>query len=144
MGLLLLILLGSPAAARQKERQWETGKVLDTSRDSTYAGSVGSASGSATSAGDTTYGHASGRSTAVYRVYETYTIEAGDYVYVCRERLKWKWSKPAMLTVNGPVQFAIEKDHLYIKGEEGSEHDTKILKKVLKTAKPSPSSEPKN
>lgn len=118
--------------AKEKERQWQTGKVLDINRSSVYAGEVGSAHGSSTTSGDTTYGNANGSSTAVYRVFEIYTIEAGDYIYVCQEHLRWKWSKPATLTVNGPVQFAVEKEHLYIKGENGSEHDTKIVKKVSK------------
>ena len=127
-----LALLTSSAIAKEKQRQWQMGKVLDTSRDRTYAGTVDSASGSATSSGDTAYGHASGSSRAVYHVYETYTIEAGDYVYVCQEDIKWRWSKAALLTVNGPVQFAIEKDRIYIKSEDGSEHKTKIIKKTLK------------
>ena len=109
-----LMLLTDLSFAKEKQRDWQTGKVVDTSRDKTYAGSVGNASGTATTSGDTTYGHASGSSTAVYRVYETYTIEAGDYVYVCQEHIKWRWSKPALLTVNGPVQFAMEKGpHLH-------------------------------
>ncbi len=138
-------LLPNSVIAKEKQRQWETGKVLDTSRDRTYAGTVDSASGSATSSGDTTYGHASGSSTAVYRVYETYTIEARDYVYVCQEHIKWRWSKPALLTVNGPVQFAIEKDRIYIKSEDGSEHETKIIKKTLKPQQQAPSqAAPKN
>jgi hypothetical protein len=127
------------ASAKEKERQWQTGKVLDTNREKTYAGSVDNASGTATSSGNSTYGNASGSSTAVYRVYETYRIEAGDYIYECQEHIKWRWSKPAMLTVNGPVQFAIEKDHIYIKSEDGSEHETKIIKKILKP-KQSPAS----
>jgi TonB family protein len=85
------------------ERQWQAGKVSDTS-------------GTATTSGDTTY-----------------AIDAGDYIYECQEHIKWKWSKPARFTVNGPVQFAIEKDRIYIKSEDGSEHETKIIKKILKT-----------
>ena len=140
-----LMLFTNPSFAKEKQRQWQTGKVLDTSRDKTYAGSVGNASGTATTSGRTTYGNASGHSTAVYKVYETYTIEAGDYVYVCQEHIKWRWSKPALLTVNGPVQFAMEQDRIYIKSEDGSEHETKIIKKILKTQQP-PANEqdPKN
>jgi hypothetical protein len=37
-----------------------------------------------------------------------------------------------MLTVNGPVKFAIEKDRIYIVSEDGTEHETKIIKKTLK------------
>jgi len=129
---LSFCLSAAPSSAKEKERQWQTGKVLDTNRNSVYAGEIGSANGTSTTSGNTTYGNANGSSTAMYKVYETYMIEAGGYVYVCQERLKWKWSKPAQLTVNGPVQFAIEKDNLFIKSEDGSEHETKIIKKVAK------------
>jgi hypothetical protein len=130
------LFLSSAAVSKEKDRQWQTGKVLDANRDRTYVGNINSASGSATTTGNTTAGQVSGSTTAVYRVYETYEIEAGDYVYVCQEHVKWKWSKPAMLTVNGPVQFAIEKDRLYIKSEDGSEHETRIIKKILKKQEP--------
>jgi hypothetical protein len=126
------MLVTNTSFATEKQREWRTGKVVDTNRDRAYAGSVGDASGTATTSGGTTYGSASGSSTAVYRVYETYTIETGDLIYVCEERIRWRWSKPAVLTVNGSVQFAIEKDRIYLKSEDGSEHETKIIKKILK------------
>jgi len=135
VSLLILFVSLAPshqATAKEKERQWQTGKVLDTNRQRNYAGTIDNASGSATASGNTTYGNASGSSVAVYRVYETYEIEAGYYIYECQEHIKWRWSKPAMLTVNGPVKFAIEKDRIYIKSEDGSEHETKIVKKILK------------
>jgi hypothetical protein len=136
LGLLLVGTFTANASAKEKERAWQTGKLLDTNESRVYAGTVGSASGSATSDGNTSYGQANGSSTAVYRVYETYTIESGDFIYVCREHIKWRWSKPAVATVNGPVQFAIEKNHLYIKSEDGSEHETTILKTVSKPPQP--------
>jgi hypothetical protein len=105
---------------------------LDNGRGSVYVGDVGHASGTATTSGNTTYGSANGSSTAVYRVYETYVIDGGDYVYTCQEHIKWRWSKPDLLTVNGPVEFAIEKDNVFLKSEDGSEHNAKLLKKVLK------------
>lgn len=133
---LLFVLVGvTTTSAKKKERQWQTGTLLDTNGSRVYAGNTGSSSGSATTSGDTTYGQANGSSTAIYRVYEDYKIDTADYVYLCRERLKWRWSNPAMVTVNAPVQFAIEKNHLYIKGEDGKEHETTIVKKILKTSK---------
>ena len=41
--------------------------------------------------------------------------------------------------MNGPVQFAIEKDRLYIKSEDGTEHETKIVRKILKAQQPAAS-----
>jgi hypothetical protein len=44
---LVLVLLANLSFAKEKERQWQTGKVLDTGRDRTYAGIVDDASGTA-------------------------------------------------------------------------------------------------
>lgn len=75
----------------------------------------------------------------MYRVYETFIIEGETYAYVAQERLRWKWSKPANLTVNGPVKYAVEKRKLYVIDEDGKEHEMEIIKRVLKqppTSKP--------
>lgn len=130
--LVLITLLTGTSWAKKKERVWQTGKLLDTDAVSHYAGSVRDKSVPIT-IGNRTYGGPSDDFTAVYRDYQTYVIEAGQYVYMCQQRLRGRRSKPVVLTVNGPVQFAIEKDSLYIKDEDGREHETKIVKKILKT-----------
>jgi hypothetical protein len=71
----------------------------------------------------------------IYRASGVYNIEAGEYIYVCHESLRWRTSKPAALTVNGPVQFSVEGDTLYLKDDNGREHKTKIVKKILKEPK---------
>jgi PEGA domain len=38
--------------------------------------------------------------------------------------------------VNGPVQFAVEGDTVYLLGEDGSEHKTHMLKAILKSTPP--------
>jgi hypothetical protein len=108
--LFLLVAVLSPTAfAKNIERQWQTGTLVDTHQG--YMGNVGSAS--------------------EYRVYRTYVIDAGDYVYECQEHLT-KWSQASALTANGPVQFAIEKYDIYIKSKDNSEHETILIKKTLK------------
>ena len=49
-----------------------------------------------------------------------------------QERLKWRWSKPANLTVNGPVKYAVEKRKLFVMDEDGREHEMEIVKKTLR------------
>src|ERR1019366_19629 len=39
--------------------------------------------------------------------YQNFLIEGETHAYLARERMRWIWSKPANLTVNGPVKFAI-------------------------------------
>jgi len=130
----LAFMLIAPLLAKAKQREWQTGKLLDEQRHVVYAGEVGTATGEATTSGTNTYGSATGSSTAIYRVYEEYTIQAASLVYVCQEHIKWRWSKPAKVTVNAPIEFAIEKDHIYIKGEDGKEHEAKIVKKISRSS----------
>ena len=68
----------------------------------------------------------------MYRVYQTFAIEDDTQVYLAEERLRWRWSKPANLTVNGPVKFAVEKRKLYVIDDDSKEHEMEIIKHVLK------------
>jgi hypothetical protein len=136
---LLLVMLVLTAAAMfgaEKQRDWQTGKVLDSERSRYFAGTVGTANttGSAQANGDygTYQGNTSSSQTAIYRVFETFVIEGETTVYLAQERLRWRWSKAANLTVNGPVRFAIEKRNLYVIDEDGKEHEMEIVKKTLR------------
>lgn len=125
-GVFLAFLLTATIAAKQKDRDWQVGKVVNTERLSAYAGQVGDS--------HTTYGTTTGSSTAVYQVAQEYTIEVANYIYVAHERLRWRWSEPADLTVNGPVKVAVDlkKKTLYLVGDDGKEHEADIVKKILK------------
>lgn len=48
-------------------------------------------------------------------------------MYTASERLRWRWSKPVDLIVNGPVRFAVEKKKLYLLDEKGKEHEARIF-----------------
>ena len=68
----------------------------------------------------------------MYRVFETFLIEGDKYAYLAQERLRWRWSKAANLTINGPVKYAIEKRKLFVIDEDGKEHEMEIIKKTLR------------
>jgi hypothetical protein len=145
---LAIVLIAATSAIAAKPFHWQTGKVLDTQRNRYFAGTVGSssASGSATTTGTatanggmatgtaTTSGTAWGThsSTAVYRVFETFVIEGEDYVYVASERLRWRWSKPANLAVNGPVKYAVDGRKLVVMDDDSKRHEMEIVKRILK------------
>jgi hypothetical protein len=126
--LMVALLFGSP-----KQRDWQTGKVLDTNRQRYFAGTVGNSNtnGTVDSSGNY-HGNSSGGETAVYRVFETFVIEGEQYVYLAQERLRWRWSRPANVTVNGPVKYAVEKRKLYVMDEDNKEHEMEIVKKTLR------------
>lgn len=131
--LLVALILAMPLAA-EKRRDWQTGKVLDSQRQRYFAGTAGRGSTSGTVDGDsgTFRGQTDDSSTAIYDVFETFVIEGDKYVYLAQERLRWRWSKAASVTVNGPVRYAVEKRKLYVLDEDGKEHGMEIVKKTLR------------
>lgn len=136
IAVVLLLTLTHVATGAEKKRDWQMGKVLDSQRNRYFAGTVGSANttGTAQTSGDygTYQGNTSSSQMAVYRVYQTFLIEGETHAYLAQERLRWKWSKAANLTVNGPVKFAVEKRKLFVIDEDGKEHEMEIVKKVLR------------
>ena len=131
-----LFTIPNEVPAAEKNRDWQTGKVLDSQRSRYFAGTVGSANttGTVQTNGDngTYQGSTNTSQIAVYRVYETFLIEGDTHAYLAQERLRWRWSKPANLTVNGPVKFAVEKRKLFVIDEDGKEHEMGIIKKSLR------------
>ena len=137
--LFAILMSFSGLATADKQRDWQTGKVLDSERSRYFAGTVGGSNTNGTINENGTYsGNTNGSQTAVYRVYETFVIEGDTYVYQAQEHIKWRWSKAANLTVNGSVKYAIEKRKLYVIDDDGKEHEMEILKKTLKAPDSSP------
>jgi hypothetical protein len=134
--LALALIFGHSALAADKQKDWQTGKVLDSKRSRYFAGTVSNSNSNgnvyANGNSGTYQGQTSGTSQAVYRTYETFVIEGEKYVYMAQERLKWRWSKPANVTVNGPVKYAVEKRKLFVMDEESKEHEMDIVKKTLR------------
>ena len=116
----------SIAGAAEKTRDWQTGTVLDSQRASYYRGTFDNANTSVSGNQASTYGS----QTAVYAVYENFMIEGPMYAYFAQERLRFKWNKPANLTVNAPVKFAVEKRKLYVIDNDGKEHEMEVTKQV--------------
>jgi hypothetical protein len=134
---LCLSLCASIARSGVKERHWQEGKLLDNERARYYVGSVGNNTQNGSAQTNGTYGtyqgSGSSSTTALYRVWETFVIEGETHLYIAQERLRWRWSKPANLTVNGPVEFAVEKRKLFVMDDDGREHEMEIVKQVLKS-----------
>jgi len=62
----------------------------------------------------------------------TLVIEGETHVYTSQQKLPWPWSKPANISINGPVKFRVEREKLFVVDEDGREHTLIITKKVLK------------
>jgi hypothetical protein len=127
------------SAADKHHHEWQIGNVLDVEHNPYFSGVPASSSvqGQAATAGPggTTEanGSASTTSIAVYNTYQKYAIEADRYVYLVEERIHFRWSRSARISVNGKVKFAVEKERLYLLDDHGKVHETWILKAVEKT-----------
>lgn len=116
-----------------REPLWQTGIVRDSQRSRYFAGTVGNSNTNGSISDNGNYnGTTSGSQTAVYRVYQNFVIEGDQYAYFVQEHIKWRWSKPADLTVNGRVKYAVDKRKMYVIDDEGKDHEMEIVKKVLR------------
>ena len=134
---VILLCVCQPSNA-EKQRNWQTGKVLDSERSRYFAGTVGSSNTNGSYGNGSYNENSNGSQTAVYRVYQNFVIEGDQYAYLAQEHLKWRWSKAANLTVNGTVKYAVEKRNLYVIDDDGKEHEMEIIKKTLKVPEPAP------
>ena len=132
---LALFVAGNIYSA-ERIKDWQIGKVLDSERSRYFAGTVGNANTTGTAQATGNYGTYQGNTnssqTAIYRVFENFLIEGETYAYLGQERLRWRWSKPANLTVNGLVKYAVEKRKLFVIDDDGKEHEMEIIKKTLR------------
>jgi hypothetical protein len=81
----------------------------------------------------------SGSDMPLYKVYENFIIEGDDIVYVTQERIRWRWSKAAHVTVNGEVKYYVDKRKLHVLDDDGKEHVIEIVKQIQKN-RPDPNS----
>jgi hypothetical protein len=135
----LIAVVAILCAADKHHHEWQNGKALDVEHNPYFAGIPASTSVQRQDAtvgpGGTTEanGKASTASIAVYNTYQKYAIESDGYVYLVEERIHFRWSKSARITMNGTVKFAVEKEKLYLQDDRGKVHETWILKTVEKT-----------
>ena len=107
-----------------KDRNWEPGKVIDqevTTRDAGQAGQ----------------GHPTNIVTqTVVIAGDDYSAPLGRFYqeYMAQRQLH-VWSKTAVLIVNTPVKFAVEKRKLYLVDDDGKNYEFDIVKQVQKEAR---------
>jgi hypothetical protein len=67
-------------------------------------------------------------------VYQEFQIAGEKKIYTARETIRFRWSKEANLTVNGPVRFAVDAHErkLFVIDEDGKEHGMEIVSKALR------------
>ena len=64
-----------------------------------------------------------------------YVIETPEYTYEAELTLRDKHDKPPVVTVIGPVKFAVVNSDFFIRDEQGNQFKMKPAKKTLKPEK---------
>jgi len=124
------------AQGQSNNRSWQTGTVIETQQTKVQEGSTYTTStdGTAKNKGNGTKYSENQTTTKTdnYETYQLYTISTGQKVYTAREHLLFPWSKPATVNVGESVKYAIEKNKLYIVGDDGKEHKATVTKVSMK------------
>src|ERR1700677_1177869 len=117
--IVLCTMLSAALWAGAQNRNWQTGTLLEAEQTKVRDGSTKN-----TTSNDDDDGSKNRTTTTTenYDPYEVFTIDDGQRIYVAREHLLFPWSKPALATVGEGVKFAVEKNNLYILGEDGKQH----------------------
>ena len=133
-GVVLILLLPSLAAAA--ERNWQTGTLTDTEQTREKEGSTKhtTSDGSVKNKGNKADYSQTTNSTESdnIEVYQNYTIESENKVYIAREHLLFPWSKPANVSVGDKVKFHIQKGKMVLLDDDGKEHKATVVKTSLK------------
>ena len=112
LGLLALIAM---VLSAKDPTQWTQGKLLNL--DVGSQSKVGGVNG--------VYG------TKVRRVF-TYTVDGGKRIYDGQEVSGQNGKPIGGVEVNGPVEYATDKDHLYLRDSDGKSHKLDLIRTTRK------------
>jgi hypothetical protein len=127
--LAALLAMNTPDLAA-KDRNWESGTLLD-SRERSYTNSnVTTERGTVPGVVDGGTYSRQKETHEVDTIWQEYMIKAGAFGYRAKQPLQWRWSKPAVVTVGGPVKFAVEGRSLYLVDDSGKEYKMELLQRV--------------
>jgi hypothetical protein len=132
----LLLLSVLTTAEDKKSRTWQEGKIVSMEKTHELQGTTTTTNTEgkvkSTNKGDKYESQTTSNETPNYDDFMVFTIEASDAVYTAKQRLNFPWSKPANLIVGGTVQFAVEKNRIYLKDSDGKESSASMVKMTAK------------
>src|SRR5580704_356846 len=134
MAKTLLIFCLAAAGLAAKDRAWQTGNLLDTSRNPFFKTTA--ADGGQKSQPYAQMDGGGGVAVNVHTTdntvaYDQFVVDGGDKVYMV-ELTRLKVSKAPRVSLVKPVTFAVDKEKLWILDEDRAEYETRILKQVDK------------
>jgi hypothetical protein len=144
--LIVVLLLVSPSLALAEKtsgeaKDWQSGIVLECEIVSVPTGT--STTGSVSNP-DANGARVNANTVTRYDNWQRFEIETDTHVYRASQRVQggflrnglpgllMRRTKPAVLTVNGPVKYRLQKDWLVILDENEEQHKLSIVKKTVK------------
>jgi hypothetical protein len=128
----LLLINAASAFGADAARNWQSGTLVETEKQQVLQGSTRNTSREVTAKNKnnkTDYSENSNSTTTDnYDNFQVYTIQGDNNTYVARERLLFPWSKPATVTVGAKLKFAVEKNTIYLIGDDGKQHKAGVSK----------------
>jgi len=119
-----LLLVSLPAYAKSIPADaWQTGRLEDSS-ESSHTRSGGTLHGDQ-------YGLHGAMATHEYPIV-AYVIETDTYIYQANLVLRRDKDKRPLVTVHGPIKFAVLKSDFFIQDEQGKEYKLVLDRKTLK------------
>lgn len=116
----------------EDKNKWQTGKVLDVSKESFTTHSGSHTTGRVDQTGNI---NATTSDSSWNHQRWTYQIEDDKYIYVLSHTLSFRWSKECRVIIGAPVQFEVKKRDGWIKDEDGRVHKLSLVKQILKDQK---------
>ena len=127
-----------------KSRNWETGTLLRSTTRTITTANVTTEQGNVPGVINGGSYNSQKESEAVVTGWQEYIIQGGEYRYLVKQPLQWRWSKPAVLTLRGPVKFAVEGRSFFVVDETGKEYKMELLQRGAVPAKRELGSNPSN
>jgi hypothetical protein len=126
----LIALAAALVLAARKDRDWQTGTLLNTADNIYFGRSYSRAVDTTMSFGDPRAGSELRVGTGLAGdnfVLDQYVVESETYVYLV-QIMRLKSNKPYPLSANMPVKFAVEKKKLWLLDAGGAEYQATIAK----------------
>lgn len=123
--ILVLALIGA-AFGKDHAREWRTGKLVQVGQESWTSQGSSYTSGTVNNAGNV---NMNTNTTSWNHVTFSAAIDGGDYTYFAERTLSFRFQHSPQWTENTEVKYALEKDALYVLGENGKEFKMYVVKR---------------
>lgn len=129
---ILIGLSATLVSAAPKNRDWQTGTLLDIDKNSYFGRSYSHEDSGAPFFNGMTQSsfHSTSPAPSTF-VFEQYVVDSGTYVYLV-EVMQLKSAKPFPLLPSTTVKFAVDKKKLWLLRPDGSQLQTNIAKRKAK------------